>query len=151
VLARLAPELAAFRDELAAELLDLPDAPRPDPETPAPPRFLPGYDNVFLGHRDRRRIVDPDVRARYLATANGQTPGTVLIDGFVGATWRLERARGAARLTVRPTRVSGAGRSAMAAEGQFAPMLAADARRAGRGGAASRLGLPPPAGHGERP
>lgn len=119
VLARLAPELAVFRDERGAELLDLPGAPRPDPATPAPPRFLPGYDNVFLGHRDRRRIVAPDVRARHLATANGQTPGTVLIDGFVGATWRLGRTREAAVLTVRPSgRVPARVRAAVAAEGR---------------------------------
>ena len=118
-LERLVPDLAEFRDERGRTLLDLPDAPRPDPGTPAPPRFLPGYDNVFLGHRDRARIVDPDVRARFLATANGQTPGTVLIDGFVGAVWRLERAGGEAVLSVRPAvRLGARVRAAVAAEGR---------------------------------
>lgn len=128
--ARVAAGLAEFRDGRGTPLYDLPDAPRPDPATPAPPRFLPGYDNVFLGHRDRRRIVDPDARARHLATANGQTPGIVLIDGFVGATWRLERARGAARLTVRPNaRTPARVRSAVAAEGRrLRALLAADAK-----------------------
>lgn len=127
--ARLTSRLEEFRDERGARLYDLPGAPRPDPATPAPPRFLPGYDNVFLGHRDRSRIVDPVVRARHLATANGQTPGTVLIDGFVGATWRLERTRGAALLMVRPTaRVPVRVRRAIAAEGgRLLAMLAPDA------------------------
>ncbi len=125
--ARVASGLAEFRDERGTVLYDLPDAPRPDPGTPAPPRFLPGYDNVFLGHRDRSRIVDPDLRARYLASANGQTPGTVLIDGFVGATWSLERGRDAALLTVSPrVRVSARVRRAIAAEGgRLLAMLAA--------------------------
>ncbi len=129
VFARIAPGLATFRDERGGELVDLPDAPRPDPDTPAPPRFLPGYDNILLGHRDRRRIVDPDARTRFLATANGQTPGTVLIDGFVNATWRLERERGAARLLVRPQiRLTARVRRAVAAEGaRLLGMLAADA------------------------
>jgi hypothetical protein len=129
--ARLTAGLAEFRDERGARLYDLPDAPRPDPATPAPPRFLPGYDNVLLGHRDRSRIVAPDLRARHLATANGQTPGTVLIDGFVGATWRLERTRGAAVLTVRPTaRAPVRVRRAIAAEGgRLLAMLAPDASR----------------------
>lgn len=118
-LARVTSGLAEFRDERGALLYDLPDAPRPDPATPAPPRFLPGYDNVLLGHRDRRRIVDPEVRARHLASANGQTPGTVLIDGFVGATWRVEGTRDAAVLTVRPVgSLAARVRSAVAAEGR---------------------------------
>ncbi len=114
----LAPRLVTFADDRGVTLYDLPDAPRPDPETPAPPRFLPGYDNVVLGHKDRRRIVDADIHAAYFATANGTTPGSVLIDGFARALWRAEREKGAARLIVTtavkvPARV----RTAIAAEG----------------------------------
>lgn len=72
------------------ELLDVPGGPLPDPETPAPVRFLPDYDNVFLAHADRRRIVDDDHR-RALTRANGVIPATVLVDGRIGATWAVER------------------------------------------------------------
>ena len=61
---RLGDRVRRFRNEAGRELLDLPDAPRPDPDTPAPVRFLPDYDNVVLSHADRGRIVDDDVRKR---------------------------------------------------------------------------------------
>jgi hypothetical protein len=89
-----------FRDEQGNELLDLPDAPRPDPDTPAPPRFLPEYDNVLLSHADRTRIVAVADHRRLLVYKNGIVPGTVLVDGFVRGTWRIARQRDAATLHV---------------------------------------------------
>jgi len=84
------------------ELLDVPDAPMPDPETPAPVRFLPDYDNVLLGHADRTRIISEEHR-RSLVTANGVIPATFLLDGRVAGTWAVARERGEpATLTVRP-------------------------------------------------
>ena len=79
-------DLVRFRDEL----LDLPDAPRPDPDTPAPPRFLPEYDNVLLSHADRTRVI-PDGRRVPLPPGNGGVVGTVLVDGVFRGTWRIER------------------------------------------------------------
>ena len=68
VLERMRPTLATYRDEAGRELFDVPDAPIADPDLPAPVRFLPQYDNVFLSHDDRSRIsggavVGPRVRA----------------------------------------------------------------------------------------
>jgi len=104
VVERLRPRLRIFRDEAGKELFDLPDAPRPDPETPAPVRFLPQFDNLVLSHADRARVVRDDFRRRLLGDAN-QTFGSVLVDGFMAATWRLARtagANGSATLRVTP-------------------------------------------------
>ncbi|MFD9844644.1 winged helix DNA-binding domain-containing protein [Streptomyces parvus] len=102
VFERLRPGLLTFRDERGVELFDLPDAPRPDPDTPAPPRFLPEFDNVLLGHADRTRVIREVNKGR-----NGkgkQTYGSVLVDGFLDALWRVEREGGTAILTVQPLR-----------------------------------------------
>lgn len=66
-------------------MLDVPDAPWPDPDTSAPPRFLPEYDNVLLAHADRSRIVP-----RQVGMPPGGTRGTVLVDGFVAGAWVFE-------------------------------------------------------------
>lgn len=78
----LRDELVTFRDERGRVLLDLPDAPRPSPDTPAPVRFLPAFDNAILGYRDRSRIVDD---AHLGLSVAGQR--AVLVDGRVAATW----------------------------------------------------------------
>jgi len=88
VVERLRPRLATFRDQRDRELFDLPDAPRPDAETPAPPRFLPEYDNVLIGHADRSRII-PAGRRIPLPPGNGATRGTLLLDGMFGGEWRI--------------------------------------------------------------
>ncbi len=98
---RLRPRLVDFRDEQGRQLFDLPDAPRPGPETLAPPRFLPDYDNVLLSHADRGRIIGEEDRRR-IWTSNGVVPGTVLVDGFVRGTWTIDRHRGGASLLIEP-------------------------------------------------
>ncbi|MEA2619789.1 MAG: hypothetical protein QOC97_562 [Chloroflexota bacterium] len=100
VVERLRPRLRTFRDERGRELFDLPDAPRPDPETPVPPRFLPEYDNILLGHADRTRII-PAGRAIPLAPGNGATMGSILLDGMLAGTWRIARAE-RPTLTIEP-------------------------------------------------
>ncbi|MGH9277728.1 MAG: winged helix DNA-binding domain-containing protein [Acidimicrobiales bacterium] len=86
VIDRLSPGLRRFRDERRRDLVDLPDAPRPDPDTPAPVRFLPEYDNLLLSHDDRSRFYDRSV------SSDGPVRGTVLHDGVVRGIWRVERA-----------------------------------------------------------
>ena len=88
VLERLRGGLRTFRDENGVELFDLPDAPLADPDTPAPVRFLPEYDNVFLAHADRTRIGDPDDRPR-LGFGDGRFFKLLLIGGFLRAAWRV--------------------------------------------------------------
>jgi DNA glycosylase AlkZ-like len=90
VLDRLRPRLRAFRDERGRELLDLPDAPRPTPDTSVPIRFLPIYDNVTLSHADRSRIVEESHR-RAVVRLDAISFGSILVDGFGRAIWRVER------------------------------------------------------------
>ena len=101
VVERLRPRLRTFRDESGKELFDLPDAPRPDPETPVPVRFVAEFDNLILSHADRSRIVPEDHRKR-IVTLNGMVPGTVLVDGFVCGTWKVAKKRGTATLLIQP-------------------------------------------------
>ena len=96
---RLRPGLRTFRDEAGRELFDVPDGVLPDPETPSPPRFLPQYDNVFLGHEDRSRIVRDDFRRTPWIEG---TFGTVLVDGYIGALWKIVRKGGTATLLIEP-------------------------------------------------
>jgi hypothetical protein len=99
VLDRLRPGLRSFRDEHGRELLDLPDAPRPEADTPAPVRFLPVYDNVTLSHADRSRIVEEQHRRTVLKLDTIRF-GSILVDGFGRAIWRVERDGGGDRVTL---------------------------------------------------
>ncbi|WP_328958362.1 winged helix DNA-binding domain-containing protein [Kitasatospora purpeofusca] len=102
VLKRLAPRLVTFRDEHGRLLHDLPEAPRPDPDTPAPVRLLAPFDNLLLSHADRTRVLPEEYRPRVM-TQNGLVLGTLLVDGLVAGSWRLAEERSGARsLTVRP-------------------------------------------------
>jgi hypothetical protein len=118
VFERLRERLVTFRDERGVELFDLPDAPRPDEDAAAPIRFLPEYDNIVLSHADRTRILPEAYRERYM-TPNGLVRGTVLVDGFVSAMWKVRTARGAAELLIEPFgKIPAAARRRIAAEGE---------------------------------
>ena len=113
---RLRPKLRTFHDEAGKELFDLPDAPLPDPDTPAPVRFLPEYDNLILGHADRTRMLTDEHR-KALWTKNGLL-ATALVDGTVAVTWKIVRDRKRAVLTVDPLRrISKTERAVLAEEG----------------------------------
>jgi len=117
VVDRLRPRLATFRDEHGVELFDLPDAPRPDPDIPAPPRYLYDYDNLLLSHADRTRVITEDYHQQGF-TMTGPMPRTVLVDGFTNGTWTIEHVRGTATLTVQPfTRLAGKDATALTDEG----------------------------------
>jgi hypothetical protein len=98
VVERLRPQLVTFRDELDNELFDISGGPLPDANVPAPPRFLADYDNAIIGFADRSRILDPKQRDRVLLK-NGMVP-TLLVDGFVAGTWRIDRSAVTAMLTI---------------------------------------------------
>jgi Winged helix DNA-binding domain len=84
--------LRRFRDEQGRELLDVPRAPLPDPETPAPVRFLPKWDNVLLAWADRTRVLPEEYR-KTVIRMNGDVAQTFLVDGFVAGMWRVENGR----------------------------------------------------------
>src|SRR5918997_1816759 len=102
VFERLRPRLVTFRDDSGRELYDVPGAPLPDPETPAPPRFLPEFDNALLSHADRTRIISGEHRR---ALFKDPMMRGVLLDGFVCGTWKKERTRRKATLIIEPFEV----------------------------------------------
>jgi hypothetical protein len=92
VVETLRPKLRTFRDERGRELFDLPDAPRPDEDTPARMRFLPEFDNALLGYQDRARIL-ADAHRPYVFLSGLRVTSTVIVDGFVVATWKIDRTK----------------------------------------------------------
>ncbi|MEO8504403.1 MAG: winged helix DNA-binding domain-containing protein [Acidobacteriota bacterium] len=123
-LTRLAPVLAGMRSRLrvfhtesGVELFDVAKAPRPDAETPAPIRFLPEWDNLLISYADRTRVIEERHRA-HIFTVNGIIAATVLVDGFVRATWAIRSERDVAILRVTPfEKLSKRDRDAVADEG----------------------------------
>jgi hypothetical protein len=85
-------DLRTFADEHGRTLYDVPDAPLPEPETPAPTRLVPRYDNLVLAHADRSRVLG-DVPVQRIVTKNALVHATFLVDGFVAGTWQLEAGR----------------------------------------------------------
>ena len=77
-------QLRVFRDESGTELFDLPEAPRPGPDVPAPVRFLPGFDNILFGHADRSRIVATERRPHLVVDA------ALTVDGVVRGLWKIK-------------------------------------------------------------
>jgi hypothetical protein len=103
VIKPLTKYLVRYEDENGKELLDLPDKPLADENTPAPVRFMPEYDNLVIAHKDRTRILaDEDYKKVFLSAA--RVLSTVLVDGFVAGTWTIQREKKAATLTISPFR-----------------------------------------------
>jgi hypothetical protein len=133
---RLAPAFEALGDDLVrfkhgkVTMFDVPKAPRPEADAPAPPRFLPQFDNVFLGHKDRSRIHSAALlRQRFPQNAWIRF---FLLDGFIAGTWKIHEEKGGTMsLRVAPFEpVSAADREALQAEGVgLLQMYAPDADR----------------------
>jgi hypothetical protein len=118
VLEGLRPRLRAFRDDAGRELFDLPGAPRPDEDVPAPARFLPEFDSLVLAHADRSRVISDEHRGG-LVTKNLRVRATFLWDGFAAGTWTVERTKARAVLVMAPfSRLPKAAQHALATEGE---------------------------------
>lgn len=117
VLDGMAGELVAFKHGRRT-LFDLPHAPRPDEDTPAPARFLPEFDSMLLAHADRTRVITDEHR-KSLATKNLRVKATFLVDGFAAGSWTTARKRDTVTLTVTPfAKLPGSARDELAAEGE---------------------------------
>jgi len=118
-LARLAG-ISRFRDERGRELFDLARAPRPDPETPAPVRFLPKWDSTLLGYAAPERVrILPERYRKAVIMKNGDVLQTILVDGLVAGTWAITVTRGDANLTITAfAKLARADRTALAEEGE---------------------------------
>lgn len=98
---KLKPDLVTYRDEGRRELFDLPNTPLPGADSPAPPRFLPEFDNLLLGHDKRTRVIADEHRKKvYLPGL--RVAATILVDGFVGGVWKVEKTKKAAALVIEP-------------------------------------------------
>lgn len=86
-------DLVRYADERGRELLDLPGAPLPDPETPAPVRFLPHWDAMLLVHARRTGVLPEKHRPRVFNDRQPFSVGTVLVDGRVAAGWTVRDGR----------------------------------------------------------
>lgn len=130
VVDRLRPGLLSFRDGGGRELLDVPDGALGDPDSPAPVRFLPVYDNAMLAHADRSRIVREEDRKAAMSLGPLNV-GTLLVDGFAQGVWRAERDGSRVALDVRLNRpLSATDAAAVGAEGdRLLAFLAPDADR----------------------
>jgi hypothetical protein len=114
----LRPELVVLRTEKGRELFDLPGAPRPPGDTPAPPRFLPEFDDLVLGHADRTRLIPDEHRPR-IFLAGLRVRATVLVDGVVRGAWKVERKKREATVVIEPfAPIARKDRDALAAEGE---------------------------------
>jgi hypothetical protein len=82
--------LRRVRDEKGRELLDLPRAPLPSADTPAPVRFLPKWDNTLLAHADRTRVLPEELRKTVIGK-NGDVAQTFLVDGVVAGGWAADK------------------------------------------------------------
>jgi hypothetical protein len=94
--------LRRFRDEDGRELLDVPRGSLPAATTPAPIRFLPTWDATLLTNVRRARILPEEYRPLVFSTKTPHSVGTILVDGSVAGSWRVERIGAKARLDYTP-------------------------------------------------
>ncbi|MFF3210135.1 winged helix DNA-binding domain-containing protein [Streptomyces sp. NPDC002886] len=136
---RLRPVLEVFQDENGVELFDLPDGPRPDAGQPAPPRFLPEFDNLLLSHADRSRVIPPELKGS--SWTGNQAHCTLLLDGFLAGLWKLDAGKAGGTLTVELfSAVSKADEAEIVAEGETLLAEMGEGDGEGRSGGSVRFG-----------
>jgi Winged helix DNA-binding domain len=115
---RSRPGLQTYRDEGRRELFDLPELSLPGADVPAPVRFLPEFDNLLLSHSNRTRVVADEFRSKvYLPGL--RVAATILVDGFVRGTWKIEKIKNAATLAIEPfAKLTKTERTALSEEGE---------------------------------
>jgi winged helix DNA-binding protein len=115
---KLRPELQTYRGEGRTELFDLPGAPLPAEDVPAPARFLPEYDNLLLSHSNRSRVIADEYRSKvYLPGL--RVAATILVDGFVRGAWKIEKTKTAVTLVIEPfDKLTKKDRAALTEEGE---------------------------------
>ena len=112
-------ELRTLEAEDGKELLDLPRAPLPAEDTLAPPRFLGTWDAALLVHARRTQILPERFRPLVFSVKNPQSVQTILVDGAVAGTWRVQRTKDKATLRLEPfERLPRAARDELRAEGE---------------------------------
>jgi len=92
-------DFVVYEDENGTELFDLPGAPLPTEDTPAPVRFIPAYDNLIISHSDRTRVISETAYKQVFLSAARVMP-TILVDGFVAGRWKTERTKSTAQLQI---------------------------------------------------
>ena len=113
--------LERLEDAHGRTLYDLPGAPRPDVDTPAPPRYLGAFDSSLLAYASKRRerIVPEALRDVVYERKNLQVKPAFLVDGRVAGIWSSEVKRKQATLTLQPAvKLTKADREGLAAEGE---------------------------------
>jgi hypothetical protein len=100
VVEELRPALVVLTDEEGRELFDLPDAPRPPEDVPAPVRLLYDFDNLLLSHADRSRFITAAAQAQDF-DPHGPMPRMVLVDGVTAGVWTHERTPDSSIITIR--------------------------------------------------
>ena len=115
---KLKPELTVYLNEKRQELFDLPTISLPKEDAPAPVRFLPEFDNLLLSHKNRNRIVPDAYRSKVYLPAL-RVAATILVDGFVGGAWKVEKTKTAATLLIEPfAKLTKQDRAALTEEGE---------------------------------
>lgn len=115
---KLKPELTVYLNEKRQELFDLPTISLPKEDAPAPVRFLPEFDNLLLSHKNRNRIVPDEYRSKVYLPAL-RVAATILVDGFVGGAWKVEKTKTSATLLIEPfAKLTKQDRAALTEEGE---------------------------------